>query len=787
MNTASFSLEDDVESFAGPKGPLTATGHAWHDPRTLEVTFAPQSSGGAYRMVIGPGILDDSGMPMDVDRDSAPGELPDDRYEATFAIRGPRIAGHAPSGSLVAPVDAIRLSFTQPVDQLSFSVSDDIVSFTGPGGPVAATGYQWLDPGTLEVTFDRQVAIGDYQMVLGPGILDLHGNPLDQDRDLVLGEATGDQYLATFTMRPPRIVSHTPSGNVIGTAGPLRLRFSGAMDQTSFSPADDVVSFIGPAGPVAVTGYRWVDARTLEVDYDQPRIEGTYRMVIGPQILDLGGNALDRDGDLVPGEPVDDLYSTSYSFGLSGTLTQDTTWTAEHGVIVVGSIWVPAGRTLVIEPGTILKFRPGGFLDIKGTLDIRGTAAEPVTLTSYRDDTVGGDTNGDGTVTRPVAGDWEGLRFDGPNSRGTIDHADIRYAAKAVFGAAEGAKVQLRASTLRYGGYGVYVYTPLVEIEAENTLIANNAYIGLFARADSRHVFRNSTIVGNGFQGSGWTPDGFPSPPGAGIHLGAANLTLENSIVAFNANGLDHSTNPEPPLLTIRNSDFLNPAGQEIIWDPIAWWPQPRLDRDGNMIADPLFVDRAVGNYELKAGSPAIDSGRGIHAPASDLLGRPRYDDQGVSNLGNGFPVYVDLGAYERQQDSAAADLAVTYVSNPRPEFVSPGDTFTVQWTVTNVGLVDFAEDWMDTIYLSDDPYLGDDQAVATVERAGPLISGESYTVTHDITVPVTSGPKYVLVQTNAGGAMHEAVDKNNLGVARKVLGVDLPVVDPENPVTGTL
>jgi RHS repeat-associated protein len=459
----------------------------------------------------------------------------------------------------------------------------------------------------------------------------------------------------------------------------------------------------------------------------------------------------------------------------AGGLTEDTTWS---GVVAVsGLLTIPEGVTLTLEPGTIVKFNGSGAgLNVQGSLDAQGTLAAPIVLTSWLDDAAGGDTNGDGSATLPEARDWRGVTFSGDNAEGSFNHATIRYADRAIQGTRRGVRVNLKNSQLTHNDQGIYVYTPLIEINGDNLLIARNRENGIFMRADSRGVFRNSTIVENGFYGSGWTA--------AGIHQGAANLTLENSIVAHNRNGWDHSG--DPPLTTIRNSIFYNPGGRELIWDGDPG--KPDLTADGNRIADPQFVNRFEENYQLLAGSPAIDAGAGTDAPPQDLLGQARFDDVGIANRGTGAPDFVDIGAYEYQGRTTTADLAVTAVTSPVPTNVSIGDTFTVNWTVANEGEVTATGSWVDRVYLSADSVISTDDILLTTRQAlTTLAPGASYTETLTATVPVAAGPQYILVTTDGTEVVTESDEVNNSRSSTEPLAIAVPTVTPDNPVSGAV
>jgi hypothetical protein len=65
---------------------------------------------------------------------------------------------------------------------------------------------------------------------------------------------------------------------------------------------------------------------------------------------------------------------------------------------------------------------------------------------------------------------------------------------------------------------------------------------------------------------------------------------------------------------------------------------------NGNISADPLFVNPSTGDYHLRRGSPVIDAGDNSapNLPSTDLDGKPRIQD----GNGDGIAV-VDMGGYE--------------------------------------------------------------------------------------------------------------------------------------------
>lgn len=111
----------------------------------------------------------------------------------------------------------------------------------------------------------------------------------------------------------------------------------------------------------------------------------------------------------------------------SGTITSDETWPgAGHVHVLQGDVTVNSGVTLTLEPGAIIKVNGRYSLNVNGSLSAEGSPGSPIVFTSYKDDSVGGDSNGDGDTTSPGAGDWWRINLtNSPDTR--LTHMRVRY------------------------------------------------------------------------------------------------------------------------------------------------------------------------------------------------------------------------------------------------------------------------------------------------------------------------------------------------------------------------
>jgi len=169
-----------------------------------------------------------------------------------------------------------------------------------------------------------------------------------------------------------------------------------------------------------------------------------------------------------------------------GTISSDEMWSSDGSVhVITCNVTVASGVTLSITEGAVVKVEAAKTLFVAGSLRVLGTNLSPVYITSIRDDSVGGDTNGDGGATTPAPGNWTRIEFmpGSDDSASLIDHAVIRYGGYQ-YGP-------------NYGAITLDDASPTVQ----NTEIRESGYCALAGDLHSFPTLIGNTLVNNGANG----------------------------------------------------------------------------------------------------------------------------------------------------------------------------------------------------------------------------------------------------------------------------------------------
>jgi len=160
------------------------------------------------------------------------------------------------------------------------------------------------------------------------------------------------------------------------------------------------------------------------------------------------------------------LPAAASATALPSTITENMTLTPA-GNPYTGSPTIQAGVTVKVEPG--VKLTVGG-MTIKGTLDVNGTAEEPVLFTGAKEE---------------KAGEWGCLYFNAGSGTSVIDHAELAYGGTCGGGMVwvqEGASPTITNSTIRKSSSsGIRVDAGGSPEIADNALMSNTVGIAYLA------------------------------------------------------------------------------------------------------------------------------------------------------------------------------------------------------------------------------------------------------------------------------------------------------------------
>ena len=270
---------------------------------------------GDYRLILNgtTGLSDKAGNLLNSGSDQV------DQFN--IVVQGPSVVGFDsgfPNSS--SGWSEFVVTFDQEIDADSFTGFDVLIS--GPyGNFVPQDQIVITENGSLTswiVSIPTQYILGTYYVSIGPDILNLFGQPMDQDGDTINGEPSEDVYLASLGVVSPSFgpyVTDFLAGDT--NSNPGWSEFTVTFDHD--------ISYFDQYG-VQIYSYstgQWFDQNQFTVngsgnvwtvDFPAIKTAGYYYVQIGPYIYDYYGEPMNQNFNSFNGE-YDDAYSTVVTVG----------------------------------------------------------------------------------------------------------------------------------------------------------------------------------------------------------------------------------------------------------------------------------------------------------------------------------------------------------------------------------------------------------------------------------------------------------------------------------------
>ncbi|MBK9388160.1 MAG: hypothetical protein IPN34_25355 [Planctomycetes bacterium] len=224
------------------------------------------------------------------------------------------------------------------------------------------------------------------------------------------------------------------------------------------------------------------------------------------------------------------------------------------------NLQVPAGSTLTLGQGVVMKPLAPQWFGVDGTLLVRGASAQPVVLTSFHDDTYGGDTNNNGNATAAGPDQWYGLVCNGGSDASVLEHLVVRCTGAGFYAAIALDDADLRVQDSRFelnnwGGIGLDPESrPIVERCSFTDVRGRPAIFG--GSLEALPGFRDNTA--SGCPGGSFHRVDDPTCDQA-VTIAAANCL--NGALVYNANLIVRPTG----VLSLLSGVVLKPASAHAI------------------------------------------------------------------------------------------------------------------------------------------------------------------------------------------------------------------------------
>jgi parallel beta-helix repeat protein len=193
--------------------------------------------------------------------------------------------------------------------------------------------------------------------------------------------------------------------------------------------------------------------------------------------------------------------SAHNGFAVKGHINGPVYWSSNPGfpLIVFDDVVINENASLSLPPGTTVKFNDHwDDIYVNGQLVAGDIGFAPVTFTSLHDDSIDGDTNGNGTETVAEPDQWGAIWFNPTSTYNVMENCWLGYGGGAYTSAVINiltSSLQLFNSTVAYSAErGIYIENASPPLA--NNIIRNNS-VGLFTAQASLPTLTSNDIFDN--------------------------------------------------------------------------------------------------------------------------------------------------------------------------------------------------------------------------------------------------------------------------------------------------
>ncbi len=112
----------------------------------------------------------------------------------------------------------------------------------------------------------------------------------------------------------PTVIAADPSGEITESLDRFVITFDETIDAGSFT-LDDIAELVGPNGPIVPLAIHAISGGQFEIVFAQQTTPGEYTLILGPDIRDLTGNAMDQNANGILGEDPLDQFAPHHHLG----------------------------------------------------------------------------------------------------------------------------------------------------------------------------------------------------------------------------------------------------------------------------------------------------------------------------------------------------------------------------------------------------------------------------------------------------------------------------------------